>query len=133
MHGGFITRAQNIQWNARLCFWSLKKIVLRKLLLPGAYIVIHKLLVCNKFYDQKVLWLLRVHWSTIMEIGKILPNRLYLLIALSGLVQIYVFFCISSLTAFILVIFKKQSNKECNDPVVKNKHSLYIFLILWYS
>ena len=42
-----------------------------------------------------------------MEIGKILPNRLYLLIALSGLVQIYVLFCISSLTAFILVIFKK--------------------------
>ena len=34
-------------------------------------------------------------------------------------------FCISSLMSFILVIFKKKnkSNKQYNEPVVKNKHN----------
>ena len=32
-------------------------------ILPGAYIVTHKLLVCNTFNDYKVLWLSCVHWS----------------------------------------------------------------------
>ena len=43
--------------------------------LPGAYIVIHKVLVCNKFKDHKVLWFSCVYWSIIIEMGKVFKNR----------------------------------------------------------
>ena len=50
--------------------------------LPGAYIVIHKLLACNKFYEYKFLRLSCAHWSIITEMGEVLPNTLYLFSAL---------------------------------------------------
>ena len=57
--------------------------------------------------------------------GKVLPNRRYLFLPLKWLVQTSLLFCISPLVAFILVTFKKKnkSNKQYNEPVVKNKHN----------
>ena len=55
-------------------------------------------LVCNKFYDHKVLWFSCVQWSIIIEMGK---ASSVLVFSTSKLVQTFVLFCISS---FILVI-----------------------------
>ena len=94
--------------------------------LSGAYIMIYKPLVCNELYDRKVLWLLRVHWNIIVEMGKVLPSRTYLLLALKWVgpkFSVILYFLIHT---FFWSLSKRKINKfikQYNEPVVQKKHN----------
>ena len=85
---------------------------------PGAYIMIHKLSVCNKFHDHKIY----DH-----EMGKVLPNRLYIFLALKRVSPNFCVILYLLFNGFLFWSFSKRtiskSNKQYSEPVVKNNRN----------